>query len=62
MSLKGYNYQIEHVEQYIQRKSSDKPYQRVSYSRKWLKKLRHKLFRRHTKTEIPNYKYNGWEY
>jgi len=54
MSLR--NQQIEH---WFNRKYDVKP---KAGFRKWLKKQRNRKIRQSPKTEIPDIKYEGWEY
>lgn len=59
MSLKGRNEQIEHLEYWYPPKDK---WKKISHSRKSYKKIRNRLIRRVKVTEIPNIKYNGYEY
>lgn len=59
MSLKGCNEQIEHLEYWYPPKDK---WKKTSHSRKYYKKVRNRLIRRVKVTEIPNIKYNGYEY
>lgn len=61
MSLRGMNDQIEHLERGLYDGPEWKR-RNASYSRKRLKKIRHRLMRRWRKDEVPNVKYNGWEW
>ena len=62
MSLKGKNEQIEHLERWMLRDAPEYKKRNASYSRKKIKKLRHRLIRRWKKDEVPNVKYCGWEW
>lgn len=62
MSLSGKNEQIEHLERWFLKDAPEYKKRNASHSRKAIKKMRHRLIRRWKKEEIPNIKYNGWEF
>lgn len=55
--------QIEHLEYFL--KDKNKPWKKLSYSRKWLKRQMNRFIRRKNKKEnyiIDKKQYYGWEY